>query len=208
MQFSNREANSPLKLHTRKGLAISIKMAGDSAKKILQRNRARISFLHKLVSVSFLQHVLVRFVWQFRSSSSSEHPIWKFHTVFWSCACLFCYRSLLKHAKPTYDAHTKELVDPGMDLSQPGLTQYYYDCVYVTCASMWLSSFVSDRFWYLTYFVPAYGAYALWGYVGPYVKNFRMNNKNDSTEERESKHEKRMRERRERRQQKSGGNRR
>ena len=112
MQFSNREANSPLKLHTRKGLTISIKMAGDSAKKILQRNRARISFLHKLVSVSFLQHVLVRFVWQFRSSS--EHPIWKFHTVFWSCACLFCYRSLLKHAKPTYDAHTKELVDPGM----------------------------------------------------------------------------------------------
>ena len=53
MQFSNREANSPLKLHTRKGLTISIKMAGDSAKKILQRNRARISFLHKLVSVSF-----------------------------------------------------------------------------------------------------------------------------------------------------------
>ena len=72
MQFSNREANSPLKNHTntRKGLTISIKMAGDSAKKILQRNRARISFLHKLVSVSFLQHVLVRFVWQFRSSSS------------------------------------------------------------------------------------------------------------------------------------------
>ena len=192
--------------NTRKGLTISIKMAGDSAKKILQRNAKRVSFLHKLVSVSFLQHVLVRFVWQF--GSSQAHPIWKIHTFFWSLTCLFCYRSLLKHSKPTYDVHTKELIDPGADLSQPGLTQYYYDCVYVTCASMWLSSFVSDRFWYLTYFVPVYGAYALWGYVGPYVKNFRSNNKNDSTEERESKHEKRMRERRERRQQKSGGNRR
>ena len=47
---------------------------------------------------------------------------------------------------------------------------------------------------------PAYGAYVVYGYVGPYVKNFSRNNE---TDERESKHEKRMRERRERRQQKS-----
>ena len=70
-----------------------------------------------------------------------------------------------------------------------------------------MTALVSDRFWYLTYFVPLYGAYALWGYAAPYVRNFRNASSNEP-EERESKHEKRMRERRERRQQKSGGNRR
>lgn len=176
-------------------------MAGDSAKKILQRNAKHVSFLHKFVSTSFLFHFIVRVVLH-----RSQNPIWKFHTVFWSLACLFCYRSLLKHAKPTYDLHTRELLDAGADLSQPGLTQYYYDCVYVTCASLWLTALVSDRFWYLTYFVPLYGAYALWGYAAPYVRNFRNASSNEP-EERESKHEKRMRERRERRQQKSAGRR-
>jgi len=69
-----------------------------------------------------------------------------------------------------------------------------------------LTALVSDRFWYLTYFVPLYGAYALWGQAVPYMRNFRNASSNEP-EERESKHEKRMRERRERRQQKSAGRR-
>ena len=126
--------------------------------------------------------------------------MWMWHTSFWSVASYGCYRSLAKHAAPTRDPHTKEMIDPGHDLSEPGVTQYYFDTIYVTCASMWLSSFWSDRFWYVTWVIPAYGAYVVYGYVGPYVKNFSRNNE---TDERESKHEKRMRERRERRQQKS-----
>ena len=175
-------------------------MAGDSAKKILQRNAAKLKFLRALVSLSFLQHALVRIAWRYYADSNRWGPIWKCHTAFWSVACYACYKSLAKHAAQTRDPHTKEIIDPGHDLNQPGVTQYYFDTIYVTCASMWLSSFWSDRFWYMTWVIPAYGAYVVYGYVGPYVKKFSRNNE---TDERESKHEKRMRERRERRQQKS-----
>jgi len=176
-------------------------MAGDSAKKIVQRNDRKLKVLRGLVFSSFLQHALVRIAYSRYYLNGGHHrPVWMWHTVFWSVACYGCYRSLAKHARPTRDPHTKEMIDPGHDLSEPGVTQYYFDTIYVTCASMWLSSFWSDRFWYVTWVIPAYGAYVVYGYVGPYVKNFSRNNE---TDERESKHEKRMRERRERRQQKS-----
>ena len=173
-------------------------MAGDSAKKILQRNAATLKFLRRVVSVSFLQHALVRIAYHRHYNEGA--PLWICHTAFWSVASYACYKSLAKHAAPTRDPDTKEIIDPGHDLNQPGVTQYYFDTIYVTCASMWLSSFWSDRFWYMTWVIPAYGAYVVYGYVGPYVKNFSRKNE---TDERESKHEKRMRERRERRQQKS-----
>ena len=176
-------------------------MAGDSAKKIVQRNAKTLKVLRGLVFSSFLQHALVRIAYsRYYLDGGHRNPVWMWHTTFWSVACYGCYRSLEKHARPTRDPHTKEMIDPGHDLSEPGVTQYYFDTIYVTCASMWLSSFWSDRFWYVTWVIPAYGAYVVYGYVGPYVKNFSRNNE---TEERESKHEKRMRERRERRQQKS-----
>ena len=176
-------------------------MAGDSAKKIVQRNGRKLKFLRGLVFSSFLQHALVRIAYsRYYLNGGHHHPVWMWHTLFWSVASYGCYRSLAKHARPTRDPHTKEMIDPGHDLSEPGVTQYYFDTIYVTCASMWLSSFWSDRFWYVTWVIPAYGAYVVYGYVGPYVKNFSRNNE---TDERESKHEKRMRERRERRQQKS-----
>ena len=167
-------------------------MAGDSAKKIVQRNGRKLKFLRGLVFSSFLQHALVRIAYsRYYLNGGHHHPVWMWHTLFWSVASYGCYRSLAKHARPTRDPHTKEMIDPGHDLSEPGVTQYYFDTIYVTCASMWLSSFWSDRFWYVTWVIPAYGAYVVYGYVGPYVKNFSRNNE---TDERESKHEKRMRE--------------
>ena len=175
-------------------------MAGDSAKKIVQRNGRKLKFLRGLVFSSFLQHALVRIAY-------SRYYLNGDIIIRCDVAHVVLERrelrvqKLAKHARPTRDPHTKEMIDPGHDLSEPGVTQYYFDTIYVTCASMWLSSFWSDRFWYVTWVISAHGARHLaYGYVGPYVKNFSRNNE---TDERESKHEKRMRERRERRQQKS-----
>ena len=129
-------------------------MAGDSAKKIVQRNGRKLKFLRGLVFSSFLQHALVRIAYS-RYYLNGETII--------RCGCgTRCFGAsratgaieACRNTLNRRETHTrKEMIDPGHDLSEPGVTQYYFDTIYVTCASMWLSSFWSDRFWYVTWVI-------------------------------------------------------
>ena len=106
------------------------------------------------------------------------------HTLFVLSNLLFRRRSLLLYAllsapsfaceyvlersgRPRYDAGgTGALRSAGEDLAAPGLTDYMFDVVWVTWASVVLVALFGNWCWLLWSVVPAYGAYKGFGLLG------------------------------------------
>lgn len=61
--------------------------------------------------------------------------------------------------RPKHDTSTNSLKTAGEDLSAPGLTEYMFDVIWVTWASVILVAFFGNWGWLLWSVVPAYGIY-------------------------------------------------
>ncbi|KAI1085778.1 DUF788-domain-containing protein [Whalleya microplaca] len=65
---------------------------------------------------------------------------------------------LERSGRPKYDPSTKALLTAGEDLSAPGLTEYLFDVIWVTWASVVLVILFGNWGWLLWSVLPAYGA--------------------------------------------------
>ncbi|RWA09155.1 hypothetical protein EKO27_g5947 [Xylaria grammica] len=73
-----------------------------------------------------------------------------------SFVCEFVLEST---GRPKYDPSTNSLKTAGEDLSAPGLTEYMFDVIWVTWASVILVALFGNWGWLLWSVVPAYGAF-------------------------------------------------
>lgn len=77
-----------------------------------------------------------------------------------------CEFVLENTGRPRYDASTKALKTSGEDLNASGLTEYMFDVIWVTWASVFFVIFFGNWAWLVWCIVPAYGAfkgYSLFG---------------------------------------------
>ncbi|KAI1191283.1 DUF788 domain-containing protein [Nemania serpens] len=86
--------------------------------------------------------------------------------VLLSIPSFICEFVLESTGRPKYDQSTNSLKTAGEDLSAPGLTEYMFDVIWVTWASVILVTFVGNWGWLLWSAVPAYGAYKGFGLMG------------------------------------------
>ncbi|KAI1158725.1 DUF788 domain-containing protein [Nemania serpens] len=77
-----------------------------------------------------------------------------------------CEFILESTGRPKYDPSTNSLKTAGEDLSAPGLTDFMFDVIWVTWASVVLVTFFGNWGWLLWSTVPAYGAYQGFGLLG------------------------------------------
>jgi hypothetical protein len=78
--------------------------------------------------------------------------------VLLSLPSFICEFVLETTGRPKYDSSTNSLKTAGEDLSAPGLTDYMFDVIWVTWASVVLVIFLGNWGWLLWAAVPAYGA--------------------------------------------------
>lgn len=78
--------------------------------------------------------------------------------VLLSAPSFICEYILESTGRPKYDPSTKALKASGEDLSAPGLTEYMFDVIWVTWASVALVMLFGNWGWLLWLTVPAYGA--------------------------------------------------
>lgn len=82
-----------------------------------------------------------------------------------SIPALGCQYALEVSGRPKYDVKGN-LTRSGEDLAAQGLTEYMFDVVWVTWATL-LAVTVFGRFgWFVYLIVPIYGAYIAWGLFG------------------------------------------
>ncbi|KAI1335099.1 hypothetical protein F5Y15DRAFT_256263 [Xylariaceae sp. FL0016] len=86
--------------------------------------------------------------------------------VLLSLPSFLCEYVLESSGRPKYDPSTKALKASGEDLSAPGLTEYMFDVIWVTWASVVLVILFGNWGWVLWAVVPAYGAYKGYGLMG------------------------------------------
>ncbi len=68
--------------------------------------------------------------------------------------------------RPKYDVTNKSLKNAGEDLAAPGLTEYMFDIIWVTWASLIAVIAVGNWGWVVWTVVPVYGAYKGYGLLG------------------------------------------
>jgi len=68
--------------------------------------------------------------------------------------------------RPKFDATTKALKSSGEDLAAPGLTEYMFDVIWVTWASLVTVMLFGNWGWILWSVVPVYGVYKGYGLFG------------------------------------------
>ncbi|KAK2003396.1 DUF788-domain-containing protein, partial [Colletotrichum falcatum] len=93
----------------------------------------------------------------------------KSRSIFWffllSAPALVCELILERTGRPKYDT-AGGLKTSGEDLAASGLTEYMFDVIWVTWASVILVILFGNWAWVLWLCVPAYGAYAGVGLLG------------------------------------------
>ncbi|KAL3425046.1 duf788 domain-containing protein [Phlyctema vagabunda] len=83
-----------------------------------------------------------------------------------SLPCFISQFILERTGRPSFDPNTKALRTAGEDLAAPGLTEYMFDVVWVTWASLVSVILFGNWGWVLWLVVPIYGAYKGYGLLG------------------------------------------
>ncbi|KAI0195341.1 hypothetical protein EV127DRAFT_183967 [Xylaria flabelliformis] len=83
-----------------------------------------------------------------------------------SIPSFICEFVLESTGRPKYEPSTSALKTAGEDLSAPGLTEYMFDVIWVTWASVVLVTLFGNWGWLLWSVVPAYGAFKGFGLLG------------------------------------------
>ncbi|KAI1820317.1 DUF788 domain-containing protein [Xylaria intraflava] len=86
--------------------------------------------------------------------------------VVFSIPSFICEFVLESTGRPKYDPSNNSLKTAGEDLAAPGLTEYMFDVIWVTWASVILVIFFGNWGWLLWSVVPAYGAFKGFSLLG------------------------------------------
>ena len=105
-------------------------MANASAKKTAANNERTISNLRQGLLIFITLSMLIRLIFRTKSLSPTQPSFW-IH-IFSHILSTITARYLSKIGEPKRSAEG-ELISPGEDLNQPGVTEWYFDVIYVSC---------------------------------------------------------------------------
>lgn len=83
-----------------------------------------------------------------------------------SIPCFISQFILERTGRPSFDPNTKALKNSGEDLAAPGLTEYLFDVIWMTWASLVAVILFGNWGWLLWATVPIFGAYKGYGLLG------------------------------------------
>ncbi|KAJ4264846.1 hypothetical protein NW762_005089 [Fusarium torreyae] len=132
-------------------------MAQKAKKDRAKSNAAALNNLHIGSLVVNALFLLAHFLFRARS-------LWLYGLL--SAPALICEYVLEVSGRPKYDPSTRALRTAGEDLSSPGLTEYMFDVIWITWASVILVILFGNKAWFLWLVLPAYGVYLGSGLLG------------------------------------------
>lgn len=132
-------------------------MAQKAKKDRAKSNTAALNNLH--IGSAAVHLIFLAFTFLLRSRSLVTYGLL-------STPSLICEYVLESSGRPKYDAQTKALIKSGEDLNAAGLTEYMFDVVWVTWASLIAVILFGNWGWLLWALLPAYGVYMASGLLG------------------------------------------
>ncbi|KAF4123108.1 Protein of unknown function (DUF788) [Geosmithia morbida] len=132
-------------------------MAQKAKKDLAKSNTASLNSLH--IGTATVHAIFLAFNFLIRSRSLLAYALL-------SAPSLICEYVLERSGRPRYDPSTKALRSSGEDLHAQGLTEYMFDVVWVTWASLVLVVLFGNWGWLLWTVLPAYGLYLGSGLLG------------------------------------------
>jgi len=132
-------------------------MAQKARKDRAKSNAEALKNLHLGTLIVNTWFVLANIIFKRRS-------LWLY--VLLSIPAFICEYILETTGRPKYDASTKALKTAGEDLNASGLTEYMWDIIWVTWASVVAVIFFGNGGWILWLAVPVFAVIKGWGLLG------------------------------------------
>lgn len=132
-------------------------MAQKAKKDRAKSNAVALSNLH--IGTAVIHTLFLAFAFLFRARSFLAYGLL-------SAPSLVCEYVLEVSGRPKYDPTTKALKSSGEDLAAAGLTEYMFDVIWVTWASLVTVILFGNWGWLLWATLPAYGLYLASGLFG------------------------------------------
>ncbi|KAH9963140.1 hypothetical protein BC827DRAFT_1259962 [Russula dissimulans] len=132
-------------------------MANTSAKRIASQNEVAIRNMCYGHLLGNILPLLIRVLFRWQAQSKKAIVLY--------CLSLtlshFLYRHLKTMGTPKRDL-AGNLVSPGADLNQPGITDWTFDVLYITWLAQVGSAISGEWFWWIYIVIPAFVVYKLW----------------------------------------------
>ncbi|KIJ70494.1 hypothetical protein HYDPIDRAFT_122383 [Hydnomerulius pinastri MD-312] len=174
-------------------------MAKGAAKRIAGQNEQTIRNLRLGMFVPTILSLLLRLLFRRSSLPPSKGSLAIYVMTY--LPALFLSRYLENMGTSRRDPTTGALISSGEDLSQPGVTEWCFDILYVTWACQVGSGAFGEWFWYLYLVIPLYAAFKIWSnFIGPMMGRSSASSSNEDGNEKEtlSKRQEKLRKRSER----------
>ncbi|KAH9482599.1 Transmembrane protein 208-like protein [Psilocybe cubensis] len=174
-------------------------MANASGKRIANQNESTVKTLRLGMILPTLLSLVLRFLFRKSSLPPSKGSLAIYIVTFFPAFFLSNY--LIKQGSPRRDPTTGTLISSGEDLSQPGVTEWCFDILYITWACQIGSGAFGEWFWWLYMIIPLYAVFKLWtSVISPLVLGKGSGGPAESTTEKEpvgSKRQEKLRKRQE-----------
>ncbi|KAJ7937277.1 hypothetical protein B0H13DRAFT_1945154 [Mycena leptocephala] len=135
-------------------------MANASAKRIANQNESTVKTLKLGMIVPTIISLVLRLLFRRGSLPPSKGALFLYTVTFFPAFFLSNY--LIRIGTTRRDPTTGTLISYGEDLSQPGVTEWCFDILYVTWACQIGSGAFGEWFWWLYMIIPIYAVYKLW----------------------------------------------
>lgn len=137
-------------------------MASSSTKKTASSNEQKLYELHLISGVVVIFSLAI--IAFFRRPQNLKL------FILYQIPLLGCQYTIEKSGRPKYKwdnvGQYNKLVNSGMDLNQPGLTEYLFDIIYVSWILDALTIIIGSlKVWYLFLIVPGFAAFKLSGFI-------------------------------------------
>ncbi|KIM67873.1 hypothetical protein SCLCIDRAFT_1210003 [Scleroderma citrinum Foug A] len=143
-------------------------MAKGAAKRIASQNEQSIRILRLGMVAPTILSLLLRLLFRRSSLPPSKGTLLIYVLTY--LPALFLSRYLEKIGTARRDPTTGALISSGEDLSQPGVTEWCFDILYVTWACQIGSGVFGEWFWYFYLVIPLYAIFKLWSnFIGPMI---------------------------------------
>ncbi|KAF7301474.1 hypothetical protein MIND_00712800 [Mycena indigotica] len=146
-------------------------MANAAAKKIASQNEATVKTLKLGMLLPTILSLILRFLFRRSSLPPSKGSLFLYTATFFPAFFLSNY--LIKIGTTRRDPTTGTLISFGEDLSQPGVIEWCFDVLYITCKSRLCqigSGAFGEWFWWFYMVIPLYAIFKLWtSFISPMV---------------------------------------
>lgn len=143
-------------------------MAKGAAKRIAGQNERTIKHLRLGMVIPTILSLVLRLLLRRDSLPPSKGSLLIYVLTY--LPALFLSRYLENIGTSRRDSTTGALISSGEDLSQPGVTEWSFDILYVTWACQVGSGAFGEWFWYFYLVIPLYALFKVWtGFVGPFL---------------------------------------